>query len=215
MTTPPPPERRGLRIGFVPGVTHTKWRTVWKERFPRVPLDAIEVPQAEQRRVLDAGEVDLCFVRLPVDADGLHLIRLYEETQVAWIAKDHPLSILDAITTADLVDEEVFDTVDPHTIDLVRLTGAVLTVPMSIARTHSRRDLVYRPVTDAPTTTVGLAWPTDDPSEWTDEWIGVVRGRTANSSRTAQDRASKAKAGGTAPANARADRPRTGRRRRR
>ena len=36
-------------------------------------------------------------------------------------------------------DEEVFDTVDPHTIDLVRLTGAVLTVPMSIARTHSRR----------------------------------------------------------------------------
>lgn len=193
MTTPPPPERRGLRIGFVPGVTLTKWRTVWKERFPRVPLDAIEVPQAEQRRVLDAGEVDLCFVRLPVDADGLHLIRLYEETQVAWIAKDHPLSILDAITTADLADEEVFDTVEPHTIDLVRLTGAVLTVPMSIARTHSRRDLVYRPVTDAPTTVVGLAWPTDDPSEWTDEWIGVVRGRTANSSRTVQDRASKAK----------------------
>lgn len=177
----------------MPGVTLTKWRTVWKERFPRLPLDVIEVPEAEQRRVLDAAEVDLCFVRLPLDSDGLHLIPLYQELAVAWMAKDHPLAALDSLTGADLADQEVFETIDPHTIDLVVLTGAVLIVPMSIARTHSRRDLVYRPVTDRPTTTIGLAWPTDDPHEWADEWIGVVRGRTANSSRTVQDRTARVK----------------------
>ncbi len=193
VTTPPTPARRRLRIGFVPGVTLTKWRTVWKERFPRVPLDVIEVSEADQRQVLDAGEVDLCFVRLPVDPDGLHVIPLYEEVPVAWIAKDHPLADLDSVARADLADQEVFEAVDPHTIDLVVLTGAVLIVPMSIARTHSRRDLVYRPVTDAPATTIGLAWLQDDPHELADEWIGVVRGRTANSSRTAQDRTARGK----------------------
>lgn len=211
--TPSPPARSGLRIGFVPGVTLTKWRTIWRERFPRVPLDVIEVPEADQRRVLDAGEMDLCFVRLPIDSDRLHVIPLYDEVPVAWVAKDHPFTALDSVSGADLADQEVFEAVEPHTIDLVRLTGAVLIVPMSIARSHSRRDLVYRPVTDAPSTTIGLAWPADDPHEWADEWIGVVRGRTANSSRTAQDRAAKGRAGGTAAAKSRGDRARTGRRR--
>lgn len=200
----------------MPGVTLTKWRTVWKERFPRVPLDVIEVSEADQRQVLDAGEVDLCFVRLPVDSDGLHVIPLYEEVPVAWIAKDHPLADLDAVSRADLAEQEVFEAVDPHTIDLVVLTGAVLIVPMSIARTHSRRDLVYRPVTDAPTTTIGLAWLQEEPHELAGEWIGVVRGRTANSSRTAQERHTRVKGrvGEPAPSTEARSHRRRGRRRR-
>ena len=132
--TPSPPARSGLRIGFVPGVTLTKWRTIWRERFPRVPLDVIEVPEADQRRVLDAGEMDLCFVRLPIDSDRLHVIPLYDEVPVAWVAKDHPFTALDSVSGADLADQEVFEAVEPHTIDLVRLTGAVLIVPMSLKR---------------------------------------------------------------------------------
>lgn len=180
----------GLRVGFVPGVTLTKWRTIWAKRFPRIPLEAVEVAVDDQRRVLDADEVDMCFVRLPVDLDGLHAIRLYEEVPVAWLAKDHPLAELDELTNDDLVGEELLTRADEHNLDLVALAGAVLVVPKSVARTQSRRDLVYRPVTDAPTTTIALAWLQSNEQTAIDEFIGVVRGRTENSSRTTQARTS-------------------------
>jgi hypothetical protein len=78
-------------------------------------------------------------------------------------------------------------------IDRAANGEAVLHVPQSIARSESRRDLVYRPITDAPATTVGVAWLAGEVNELIDEFIGVVRGRTANSSRSAQARGDKGK----------------------
>lgn len=175
----------------MPGVTLTKWRTIWERRFPEVALEIVEVPVHDQQRVLADRVVDLCFVRLPVDRDGLHVIPLYDEVPVVWVAKDHPLALFDEVTSADLADENVIETVDRQTIDLVTQEEAVLRVPMSVARSQSRRDLVYRPVTDAQPTTVALAWRIDNPHASIDEFIGVVRGRTENSSRTAQARAAR------------------------
>ena len=83
---------------------------------------------------------------------------------------------------------EVLTEADASGINQVALEIAVLRVPMSVARTGSRRDLTDRPVTDAEGTTIGLAWRIDDPHPQIDEFIGVVRGRTVNSSRTQQDR---------------------------
>jgi DNA-binding transcriptional LysR family regulator len=179
-------------VGFVPGVTLTKWRGVWAERFPRQPLDVIEVSQDDQRRVLSDGEVDLCFVRLPIDTDELHLIRLYEELPVAWVSKDHLLAAADdEVALADLAEETVVRSVTGFHLDLVAAGEAVLLVPQSVARSHSRRDFTYRIVTDAPSTTVGLAWLKDNPHGLIEEFIGVVRGRTANSSRSEQERVAK------------------------
>jgi len=210
-----------LAVGFVPGVTLTKWRTIWAERFRWVRLEVVEVPQADQRRALEAGEVDLCFVRLPLAAEGLHLIRLYEEQPVALVSKDHPIAAFEEISLADLAEETVITNADQAGLDLVGVGEAVLQVPQSIARSYSRRDFVYRPITDAPTTEIGLAWRTDNPSELVEEFIGIVRGRTVNSSRTAQDRVGKA--GGDKPPAAKqppakkppAQRPGRGRPRRR
>ena len=189
-------ERPSLRVGKVPGVTVTKWRGIWAERFPRVRLEVIDVDEQDQRRVLTDGQVELCFVRLPIDDDGLHLIRLYDELPVAWVSKDHLAAAADEVSLADLADETVLSVVTPHTIDLVSIGEAVLHVPQSIARAESRRDFIYRPITDAPPTTVGLAWLVDNPHELIEEFIGIVRGRTANSSRTAQARAGKDKTKG-------------------
>lgn len=187
-------DNAGLRVGHVAGVTLTKWRRVWAERLPGVPLTVIEVAVAGQRDVLDNGDVDLCFVRLPLDRDGLHLIPLYDEEPVVWASKDHPVALFDAVTTADLAGETVLDDPDPAAIARVADGEAVLRVPLSVARTFSRRDLAHRPVTDAPATTVGLAWRTDLTNPWVEEFIGIVRGRTANSSRTAGERAARAAA---------------------
>jgi DNA-binding transcriptional LysR family regulator len=190
----PPAGRPTLRVGKVPGVTVTKWRGVWGDRFPRLRLEVVDVEEQDQRRVLVDGDVELCFVRLPIDSDGLHLIRLYEELPVAWVSKDHVVAAADAVTLAELADEDVLTEITPHHLDLVSIGEAVLHVPASVARTHSRRDFVAVPISDAPSTTVGIAWLTDNPHELIDEFVGIVRGRTANSSRTAQARAGRGRA---------------------
>ena len=194
-----------LRIGFVPGVTLTKWRRVWDERFPRDPLEVVEVADAEQRRALVVGDVDMCFVRRPIDTDGLHLIPLYDEVVVAWAAKEHPVAAFEDVTLADLADENVLDDHGQVSIDAAAAEAAVLRVPMSIARMHNRRDLVYRPITDAAPSPVGLAWRQDNEHPSIEEFIGVVRGRTVNSSRTAAARSTPPK---PRPTQSRPRRPR-------
>jgi len=69
-------------------------------------------------------------------------------------------------------------------IELVAAGVGLLVVPQSLARLHHRRDLTYRPLTDAPGSGVGLAWPDTENTELMEEFIGIVRGRTVNSSRT-------------------------------
>ncbi len=182
-----------LRVGFVPGVTLTKWRRIWSERFPRQPLVVVEIDPSGQRDALDNHLVDLCFVRLPVAAEGLHVIRLYDEVPVVVVPKDHPVAAFDEITRADLAGETILDGAESaDSIDRVAWGAGVLCVPQSIARSHSRRDLVYRPITDAEPTTIALAWSADNPDPLIEEFIGIVRGRTVNSSRTAQARAAQA-----------------------
>jgi DNA-binding transcriptional LysR family regulator len=60
----------------------------------------------------------------------------------------------------------------------------IVVVPMSLARLHHRKDAEHRTLTDGPSSTVALVWPADDPSALVDAFIGIVRGRTANSSRS-------------------------------
>lgn len=169
-------------------MTLTKWERIWRERYPRVPLEVHDVGTDDQRRVVIDHVVDMCFARLPIDRVGLHAIPLYSEVPVVWLSPDHPLATFDTLVTADLAGEKVCHDIDQGSIDLATASAAVLRVPMSVARSRSRRDLVYRPVTDAAPTTVALVWRVDDDNELLDEFIGVVRGRTVNSSRSAQTR---------------------------
>ena len=74
----------------------------------------------------------------------------------------------------------------PTTADVVATVAAnvgVAVLPMSLARLHRRKDVTYRPLADGPTAPVGLVWPTDRTTDLVEELIGIVRGRTVNSSR--------------------------------
>ncbi|QIS21664.1 LysR family substrate-binding domain-containing protein [Nocardia terpenica] len=176
-----------LRVGYVPGVTVSKWAGIWGERFPESPLELVAVPQAEQEAALREGRVDMCFVRLPIDREGLHAIPLWHELPVVVVPKDHPISLFDEVSQADLADERMQDATDidamATTVELVAAVGGAAIMPHSLARLHHRRDLTYRTVTDAPDTQISLAWPISDESPAIEEFIGVVRGRTAQSSR--------------------------------
>jgi DNA-binding transcriptional LysR family regulator len=213
---PVPDGRRAvptLRVGFVPGVTVTKWRRIWSERFPRLSLDVVEVPEAEQQQALEAGRVDLCFVRLPLAGDRLHIIPLYEEVPVVVAPRDHPVAVFHEVSLEELSEEDTLEGFEPgEAMDLVAGGAGVVFVPQSVARSLSRRDLVHRPVSDAPPTRVALAWLRENPHEMIEDFIGIVRGRTVNSSRTARPAPT-----APAPARRQQQRPpkRTGRARRR
>ncbi|GAA1928423.1 LysR substrate-binding domain-containing protein [Streptantibioticus ferralitis] len=192
-----------FRLAYVPGVTPTKWVRIWNERLPEVPLTLIQVPAAEACDVLRDGGADAGFVRLPVDRTTLSAIPLYTETTVVVVPKDHVVAAVDEVSAEDLTDDIVLhpldDTLDwehppgrpaierpATTADAVELVAAgvgLLVVPQSLARLHHRRDLTYRPVTDAPTSSVALSWPEDETTDLVEQFIGIVRGRTVNSTR--------------------------------
>ncbi|MBT1193481.1 LysR family transcriptional regulator [Rhodococcus kroppenstedtii] len=185
--------RRALRIGFVPGVTVTKWTRIWAERFPDTDLTTEVIEQPDQLAALRDGRVDMCFVREPAGREGLHVVPLYAEVAVVVVPKDHPVAAYDEIALADLDGESLQDAGDDVAVTLEMVAAGVgpVVIPHSLARLHSRRDLVFRPVTDAPSTQVFLAWPVDDDQDDTDlrqEFLGIVRGRSAHSSRAAAER---------------------------
>jgi DNA-binding transcriptional LysR family regulator len=194
--------QESLRIAFVPGVTPDKWARIWREREPRIPLELTLVEETDQEAVLRDGRADMCFVRLPVDRHGLHLIPLYEEVTVVVVPLEHPVAAYDEVPLADLADEQLvagdvegWDEVATgaplecpemtvkDAFEVVASGTGMAIVPMSVARLHHRKDLTHRPVTDAPPTQVGLAWLVDNEDERLERFIGVVRGRRATSSR--------------------------------
>ncbi len=178
-----------LRVGFAPGVTPDKWARVWRDRMPRAPLALVPLADRDGVALLRAGELHLCFVRLPVERDGLHLIPLYDEQPVVVVSREHPVSAYDEVDVRDLAEEHLLhEPGDPpsalrRAVESVAADAGVVLLPMSLARLHHRRDVVAVPVRDSPPTTVGLAWRRDLDDPRVQDFVGVVRGRTANSSR--------------------------------
>ena len=174
-----------FRLGFVTGATPDKWAGTWRER-QREPIELVPVTEDVQEHGVRTGAVDMALVRLPVDRDGLHLIPLYDELPVAVLNIDNELTLLDEVTTEDLAGEHQDWTglTVRESVETVAAGTGVLVVPMSVARLHSRRDVTHRTVTDLPPTTVGLAWLVDNDDDRVQEFIGIVRGRTARSSRS-------------------------------
>lgn len=192
-----------LTLGYVPGGTPAKWARIWSERHPEIRLQLHAVAAADAAAEVRTGVVDLAVLRLPADTTGLAVIPLYEETTVAVVPTDHVLAAADEIVAADLDGEPTllpYDDVlawagapgDPiehrpeTTADAIELVAAglgVLVVPQSLARLHHRKDLTYRPITDAPACPVVLAFPEGPQPELVEEFIGIVRGRKPSSSR--------------------------------
>jgi DNA-binding transcriptional LysR family regulator len=201
-----------FRVGFAPGVTPDKWARAWAERMPRRPLHLEPLGQRDGVALLRTGDLAMCFVRLPVDTAGLHVIPLYDEQPVVVVSREHPVSAYPEIDVADLSEEHLLQDPDEvpawrdlatevrdgtrHPVPPMTLVQAVetvaagtgiLIVPMSLARLHHRKDVIPVPVTGVGATSVGLAWPRGDGSAEVDDrvdlFIGVVRGRTANTTR--------------------------------
>ena len=200
---------RTLTVGYTEGVTPTKWVRIWAERFPEIAIDLVPSTPDTQLSQLREGAVDVAFVRLPVDRDGLSVIGLYEEVPVVVVPKDHPVAAFDRISVSDLSDEHLLHDLDEvpewtavasevadgtrlalppieSTSELVEYVAAglgIAIVPQSIARLHARKDLVYRPVDGVAGSPIAIAWPTQETTDNVEEFVGIVRGRSVRSSR--------------------------------
>jgi DNA-binding transcriptional LysR family regulator len=189
-----------LRIGFVTGATPDKWARNWRDQR-REPLELVPVTEADQLDGIRDGSLDMALVRLPVDQDGLHCVRLYDEVQVVAASREHMIAATDVeVSLADLVDEQL---VRPHAsgwrpqaeqldwppmteqeaIETVAAGTGVVIMPMSVARLHQRKDVVTRVVSDLEPTSIAIIWRIERDDEVTQTFVGVTRGRTARSSR--------------------------------
>ncbi|WP_112271533.1 LysR family substrate-binding domain-containing protein [Lentzea terrae] len=191
-------------LAYVPGVTPGKWARVWQDRLPETELTLVQVTVAEAAAKVRVGEADAALLRLPGDREDLHAIPLYTETTVVVFPKDHEFAAADELSLEDLTEHVLWqpldDTLDwdsqpgqqpvqrpETTADAVEIVAAgvgLLVVPQSLARLHHRKDLKYVPLTDAPQSRVALAFPIrDENPELVEHMIGIVRGRTVNSTR--------------------------------
>jgi DNA-binding transcriptional LysR family regulator len=205
-----------FRLGYVPGVTPSKWVRIWAQRLPEVPFTLVPMPGEQELGPVRDGDVDAALLRLPIDRTGLHAIPLYTETTVVVMPKEHHLAAAEEVTVADLSEEAVLHPLDDvldwarppglpvadrpatteHAVGMVAAEVGLLLVPQSLARPHHRKDLTSRPVIDAVQSGVALVWPSvTETSDLMEQFIGIVRGRTVNSTR------------GRAPAPAQVKRP--------
>ncbi|WP_414942406.1 LysR family substrate-binding domain-containing protein [Amycolatopsis sp. cmx-11-51] len=219
-----------FKLAYVPGVTPSKWVRIWNERSPGVPLDLVQTTPAEAAALVREREADAVLLRLPIDREGLHAIPLYTETTVVVVPKDHLVAAADEVSVEDLADDVVLhpldDTLDwerppgkpalerpATTADAIELVAAgvgLLVVPQSLARLHHRRDLTYRPISGTPESGVALSWPEDETTDLMEQFIGIVRGRTVNSTRgrqqpqEKQEKSKRPQAGGRKPPSGKA-----------
>lgn len=195
-------EGRAFRLGAVPGATPGRWIDAWKQRMPRVALELVPIDVRAQRAALD--DLDAALVRLPLPDDALHVIPLYDEVPVVVASADSHLLAADELTAGDLDGEvlitpldDVLGPLDLGTVapaftppatteDAIATVAAgvgIVVVPMSLARLHHRKDTGHRPWHDGPSSTVALAWRRDRTTPDVETFVGIVRGRTPNSSR--------------------------------
>ncbi|MEU7867292.1 LysR substrate-binding domain-containing protein [Dactylosporangium sp. NPDC049140] len=190
-----------FRLLVVPGVVIDRWRDTWAQRRPETPLELVPVEAAEAEPGLGISG-DAALLRLPVDKTKHHAIPLYSEQSVVLAHRDHAVHAADELTMAELLElgepllrplDDVLAWETPGTgerpattaeaVEWVAAEAGLLVVPQSLARLYHRRDVKYKPVTDAPGSSVALAWPIDGHSELVEEMIGIVRGRSVNSTR--------------------------------
>lgn len=200
-----------IRLGFVPGVIPAKWVRIWRERHPDWELDLVALSSLDRGFATNNQDVDAALVRPPLLTRDLHAVVLYEEVSVVVFPKDHHFAAADELTAQDLSEEIQLHPLDTpflwrgaggstqligreakerpqdteSAIALVAAGIGIVVVPQSLARLHHRKDLTFLPLQGGPVAPVALVWRKDDDRELIEEFHGIVRGRTPNSSRGA------------------------------
>ena len=187
--------------------------TIERKDVPENPFAHMSIVRPDREPASSDGEKyhsirlyeELPVVILPVD----HVLTVLDEVPVEELAEEfllQPASDIPAYEEVSRAWRESAGRIvpegltDKETIELVAAGVGLYIVPMSIARFYHRKDLTYRPVAGLDTYPVHLVWPRAPKGEPRSEeleallqdFIGIVRGRTATSDRGSETRQARA-----------------------
>jgi DNA-binding transcriptional LysR family regulator len=196
-----------LRIGFVGsalyGIVPDLVRAFMLER-PDIVLQLQERSTTDQLAALAAGDLDVGFVRAPVDAEGLRIETVLRESTMAALPAGHPLERLKRIPVARLAAHPfvlfpraqapaLHDAITaavgsggsaPRVVqevpELATIVGLVASgvgvslVPASV-QALARPGVVYRPVAGAPRSDLALVTRPAEPSPMVRAFVAAAR----------------------------------------
>ncbi|MFS8203655.1 LysR family transcriptional regulator [Streptomyces sp. CWNU-52B] len=145
-----------LVVAFSPGLHVSDALRAFTLRHPHVETDVVPARWWEQDAPLRDGRAQLGYLRRPFDDSGLRTVPIGHEPRVACMPAAHPLAGRGELTSADLADERKLDTPTRRTstleekFELIASGHGIALVPLSLARSYSRPDLVHLTVTDLP-----------------------------------------------------------------
>ena len=191
----------------------TEHAPIERKDVPENPFAHMSIVRPDRESASTDGEKyhsirlyeELPVVILPVD----HVLTVLDEVPVEELAEEfllQPASDIPAYEEVSRAWRESAGRIvpegltDKETIELVAAGVGLYIVPMSIARFYHRKDLTYRPVAGLDTYPVHLVWPRAPKGEPRSEeleallqdFIGIVRGRTATSDRGSETRQARA-----------------------
>ncbi|MDO4761350.1 MAG: LysR family transcriptional regulator substrate-binding protein [Corynebacterium sp.] len=187
-----------LSLSFVTGTEPDKWFNRFAERTRHGGISSVASDDATA--LLITGDAELGLVRLPdqrIDS-SFHVVELYEEQPGIALPKEHELSLLDALTPEDITEEIVHCRMSATTgvdvaqlrthLQVVAANVGVAIAPRPLIKTLSAKQIEHRPFHSATIqpTRIALVWKKDNDSEAIQDFVGIAKGRTPNSSRQAQ-----------------------------
>ncbi|WP_311648121.1 LysR substrate-binding domain-containing protein [Rothia mucilaginosa] len=209
---PEPASEEGSTVSEAPAEGAER-APIERQEVPENPFAHMSIVRPDREPASTDGEKyhsirlyeELPVVILPVD----HVLTVLDEVPVEELAEEfllQPASDIPAYEEVSRAWRESAGRIvpeglsDKETIELVAAGVGLYIVPMSIARFYHRKDLTYRPVAGLDTYPVHLVWPRAPKGEPRSEeleallqdFIGIVRGRTATSDRGSETRQARA-----------------------
>jgi DNA-binding transcriptional LysR family regulator len=188
-------DRRAVRLGFQAtgaGELGRRARARFEERNPGATVEPRRFDWGGEVPALRSGIVDVAFVWLPAELEGLEHRVIASEPRMIALHLGHPLAGRDAVELRDIADVPLVRTnkapefwvdwwaVNPRPdgtratwgpdndnpeeqLDHVAAGVAGAIVPQSMSAYYGRPDLVYLPITDIDPLRIALGWTAGPP----------------------------------------------------
>ena len=143
-----------LVVAFAPGLHVSEAVRGFTAGHPEVEIGLLQLNWWEQDAALRDGRADVGYLRRPFDDTGLRTMPVGTESKVACLPATHPLARRRTLVLADLDSEHIMDAQSRRTasveekFELIAAGHGIALVPLTVARSYSRPDLVYVPVLD-------------------------------------------------------------------
>ena len=190
-----------LRLTFATGTEPGKWFERFRRATEHGGLASIDADDAI--RMLLSGDVDVALARLPhggidkrMSEDTMHVVRLYTESRGVAVPKDSVFAELgEAVDPRDIADEHLnYRIADDASLDIdeiraglqvVAANVGIVIAPRPLLKVLSKKQVVPLELKDprVPQTDIALVWLKDKDSEAIQDFVGIAKGRTLNSSR--------------------------------